>query len=154
MVNGSHRTLKPGLFLTGTLLLSACSGTPPTHLGAQADGHLAPCPDSPNCVHSRASDTRHAIAPLALGEHRWNDVQAALTRLPRVTLIRATDRYLHVEARSRIIRFVDDLELLLHPDTGQIEVRSAARLGYADFGVNRARIEDLRHALEPDTSAP
>ncbi|MDX5299597.1 MAG: DUF1499 domain-containing protein, partial [Gammaproteobacteria bacterium] len=75
-------------------------------------------------------------------------------RLPRITLIRATDRYLHVEARSRVMRFVDDLELLLHPDTGQIEVRSAARLGYADFGVNRTRIEALRHALEPDTSAP
>ncbi|MDX5298289.1 MAG: hypothetical protein LPK85_04995, partial [Gammaproteobacteria bacterium] len=68
--------------LAGALLLSACSGTPPAHLGVQADGHLAPCPDSPNCVYSRASDSRHAIAPLTLGEHRWNDVQEALTRLP------------------------------------------------------------------------
>ena len=35
----------------------------PEHLGV-VDGRLAPCPDSPNCVSSRAEDPVHRIAPL------------------------------------------------------------------------------------------
>jgi uncharacterized protein (DUF1499 family) len=40
--------------------------------------------------------------------------------------------------------FVDDVEFLIAPEQSQIHVRSAARLGYSDFGVNRKRVEFLR----------
>ena len=40
--------------------------------------------------------------------------------------------------------FVDDVEFVLATEQMVIHVRSAARLGYSDFGVNRKRIESLR----------
>jgi uncharacterized protein (DUF1499 family) len=48
---------------------------------------------------------------------------------------------------SAFFGFVDDLELHLRTAEGVIAVRSAARLGYSDLGVNRRRIEDLRALL-------
>jgi uncharacterized protein (DUF1499 family) len=54
--------------------------------------------------------------------------------------------YLHAEAKSRIFRFTDDLELV-QGDAGRVDVRSASRVGYGDWGVNRARVESLREAL-------
>jgi uncharacterized protein (DUF1499 family) len=42
---------------------------------------------------------------------------------------------------------VDDLELLLDREAGVLHLRSASRLGYQDFGVNRARVERLREEL-------
>jgi uncharacterized protein (DUF1499 family) len=44
--------------------------------------------------------------------------------------------------------FVDDVEFLADRASGVVHVRSASRLGRRDFGVNRARIEELRAILE------
>jgi uncharacterized protein (DUF1499 family) len=46
-----------------------------------------------------------------------------------------------------VFGFVDDIELHLRPVQGIIAVRSAARLGHSDFGVNRKRVEKLRLLL-------
>jgi len=112
--------------------------------------HLAPCPRSPNCVCSDAPDASHRIEPFRLtgdAAAGWARIRKTLERQPRTRLISATDRYLHAEVRSRIFRFVDDLELLLSPDDGTVAVRSASRLGHSDFGVNRKRVERLRRLL-------
>jgi hypothetical protein len=58
-----------------------------------------------------------------------------------------TDDYLHAECSSAFFGFVDDLELHLRPSQNLIAVRSAARLGHGDFGVNRRRVENLRSLL-------
>jgi uncharacterized protein (DUF1499 family) len=67
--------------------------------------------------------------------------------IPRTEIASQTDTYLHVECRSLVFRFVDDLELELRPGDGIIAVRSASRKGHSDFGVNRRRVEDLRERL-------
>ena len=113
---------------------------------------LSPCPASPNCVSSQApeSDARHYIAPLRFDgppEQAWQRLQDALRGEKRLTVVAERDGYLHAEARSLVFRFVDDLEFSLHAATGLIHVRSAARSGYSDFGVNRRRMERLRAAL-------
>jgi uncharacterized protein (DUF1499 family) len=46
-----------------------------------------------------------------------------------------------------VFGFVDDLELHLRPAEKLIAVRSAARLGHSDLGVNRKRVEGLRAVL-------
>jgi uncharacterized protein (DUF1499 family) len=71
----------------------------------------------------------------------------AVSSLPRTTIVDDSGQYLHAECRSAVFRFVDDLELHLRPDEGAIAVRSASRLGYSDFGVNRGRVETLRRKL-------
>lgn len=115
------------------------------------DNELKPCPDSPNCVSSLADDPSHQVDPFQLAaQHRdtgWSAVRQAVSEQPRTTVIVATDAYLHAECRSRVFGFVDDLELSLAPDGETISVRSASRLGYADFGVNRRRVEKLRSLL-------
>jgi uncharacterized protein (DUF1499 family) len=113
-------------------------------------GHLTPCPSSPNCVSSDAGDDTHHVDPLRLvvpGEQAWPAVRTAVLALRGVHIVWETAVYLHAECRSTLFGFVDDLELLLHPDDNVIAVRSASRLGYSDLGVNRRRVEYLRTAL-------
>lgn len=143
---------KYGIMITITvtgLLLTACSGTRPTHLGIQDSGELAPCPDTPNCVSSFASpeDTRHYIAPFEAEEAQWKQLARILVRTPRIQIIEQDQHYIRAEATTRIMRFVDDLEFLYQPEASAIYVRSASRIGRYDFGVNRKRIEHLREQL-------
>jgi len=108
---------------------------------------LIPCPASPNCVSSLAlEDEAHRVPPLV-----WTgDLAEAKTRLRRAvlaagdaTFVVEEDTYWHVEFRSRVFRFVDDVEFLFDPADRQIHVRSASRVGYSDLGVNRRRIEKI-----------
>ena len=130
-------------------LLRALSGGPPRGLGVR-DGRLARCPASPNCVCSDAADPRHAVAPYPLAMQAtaaWAEVRRAVRALPRTRITAETDDYLHAECASRLLGFVDDLELHLRAERKSIAVRSASRLGYSDLGVNRERVESLRATL-------
>jgi uncharacterized protein (DUF1499 family) len=111
---------------------------------------LAPCPDSPNCVSSDATDPAQYTTPFAIilpAKEAWPLVRKAVKEIPRTEITGQTDSYLHAECRSAVFRFVDDLELELRADEGIIAVRSASRVGNSDFGVNRRRVEDLRERL-------
>lgn len=124
-------------------------GRRPQNLGVH-DGALAPCPRSPNCVSSFVTRGAPAIAPLPL----LGEPAAAMARLreiveamPRTTVVEAEGLYLRAEQATPRLGFVDDFELLADPAARVIHVRSAARLGWGDHGVNRARVEKLRRAL-------
>jgi uncharacterized protein (DUF1499 family) len=115
-----------------------------------AGERLAPCPASPNCVcsdHPGAGDD-HAVAALRLpggaAADHWSRITRLVTELGG-TVHTDTGTYLHATFVSRFFRFVDDLEL--RADGESIQVRSASRVGYSDLGVNRKRVEALRHAL-------
>jgi len=133
----------------GLAVLSAMSARP-RNLGV-TDGRLAPCPKSPNCVSSQAEDAQHRIDPIRLSvtpAAAISRLEEVLSKKPRTTVVTKTDRYLHAEVTSRIYRFVDDVEFLVDEQAGVIHCRSASRVGYSDLGVNRARIEQIRTALE------
>lgn len=132
-----------------TMLLLSCAGKRPSDLGVSSSG-LAACPSSPNCVSSDAQDSAHRVPPFQLREApvtAWQEAREQVSHLPRTRIINETGDYLHAECRSVVFGFVDDLELHLRPAEGVIAVRSAARLGYSDFGVNRRRVELLRSRL-------
>lgn len=121
----------------------------PNNIGL-TDGRLSACPSSPNCVSSDASTPRHAVDPLHLCVEpagAWIAAINAVRGSPRTRIVTETGDYLHAEYTSRFFGFVDDLELHLRAAERIIAVRSASRLGYADFGVNRARVEHLRAML-------
>ena len=145
----------PGILVNGAMLLVvsmslvSCAGKRPLNLGV-SDSGLAPCPPSPNCVSSDARDSAHAIPPFQLEvspAEAWPVVHELVSGLPRVQVVEATDVYLYAECKSRLIGFVDDLELHLRPAEGVIAVRSASRVGHSDLGVNRRRLEELRTVL-------
>jgi uncharacterized protein (DUF1499 family) len=130
------------------MALFSCAGVRPEGLGVK-NGRLAICPSKPNCVSSDDAGA-HAVAPFQLAvssADAWSMARAAVTALPRTKIIMQTDDYLHAECSSAIFGFVDDLELHLRPDKNAIALRSAARLGYSDLGVNRRRVENLRKVL-------
>lgn len=146
----SFKTVHSLVILSLTSIsLVACSGNRPSNLGISTTG-LAPCPASPNCVSSTAHDLEHQIAALQFSvpaDQAWRVVRKLVAELPRTRIVSEQSNYLHAECRSGLFGFVDDLELHLRPAEGIIALRSAARLGYSDFGVNRQRIEDLRTTL-------
>lgn len=56
--------------------------------------------------------------------------------------------YIYVEFQSLKNGYVDDLELaVINNDDNVVQVRSASRLGYLDFGVNAKRINYLAKKL-------
>ena len=114
------------------------------------NGHLEPCPSSPNCVVSQDGDEKHAVDPITYKGDR-NDVKEALLKVlsvvPRTEVIENTDNYIRTESTSRLFKFVDDAEFYFPEDENVIQVRSASRVGESDLGVNRRRIEQIRLAL-------
>ena len=124
------------------------SGKRPTNLGA-SNGKLAPVVNKPNNVSSQAdvNDPPHYVEPFKFS----GDAPTAFHRLvklvqaqPRASVVTREGQYVHAELSSPLMGFVDDVEFLLAPEQSVIHVRSAARLGIYDFGMNRKRIESLR----------
>ena len=116
----------------------------PDNLGV-TNGRLAPCRRTPNCVSSQAdpSDSEHYIAPL---KGSMQEVRKAVESLPRTRVVSSNANYLYAEFRSKLLGYVDDVEFFF--DGAAIQVRSASRLGRRDFGVNRARIQEIRRLIE------
>lgn len=131
-------------------LISACSGTPPKNLGLH-DNQFSPCPSSPNCVSSFASEDPHQIEAIALTskpDKAFHALHSQLLNAKRVNVKEANYPYLYAEFTSSIMGFVDDVEFYFKEN--RIEVRSASRIGYSDLGVNRKRIEAIRTMLNKD----
>ena len=121
-------------------------GQRPTGLGVTG-GHLAPVAERPNSVGSQTTSSYHAIAPVAYHGSAHDALQRLLQGLssdPRVHIVDRRSDYVYAEFASRWLGFVDDVEFYFASAHNIIHVRSASRLGYRDFGVNRARIELIR----------
>ncbi len=132
----------------------------PDNLGARG-GRLALCRRTPNCVSSQAdpADAGHRIAPIPFGGSTVEAMVAArraIESMERASIVREEPSgaffYLYAEFRSKLLGFVDDVELLFDEQAGVFHVRSASRLGRRDFGVNRKRIEALRSRLQSPAS--
>lgn len=108
---------------------------------------IGPCPSSPNCVSTQTQDVDHSIAPFRYRKSRAEAKEAlkeVLRSLPRMQLVEEDEAYLHYEATSLLLRFVDDVEFLFDDEAKTIHFRSASRTGYGDLGVNRKRMEQVR----------
>ncbi|TAF02184.1 MAG: DUF1499 domain-containing protein, partial [Nostocales cyanobacterium] len=101
-------------------------------------------------VVSQNADTKHAIEPIPYHLDRdkvRETLLKVLTVVPRTEVIEQTDNYIHALSKSRIFKFVDDVEFYLPADEQVIHIRSASRVGESDLGVNRRRMEQIRLAL-------
>lgn len=125
------------------------TGTRPINLGVQS-GILASCPPTPNCISSQSQDIEHYIKPLTYSgnpQQAFANLKQTVQNQERANLIGDTDNYFYAEFTSKWMGFVDDVEFYLNEDAGEIDVRSASRLGESDLGVNRQRIENIRTQL-------
>ena len=111
---------------------------------------LPPCPSSPNCVSTQATDEGHAIDAIRYRKVKAEAKEAlkkAMRSLPRTQLVDEDESYLHYECTSLLFRFVDDVEFVFDDATKTLHFRSASRTGYGDLGVNRKRMEEIRRLV-------
>jgi len=98
-----------------------------------------------------AEDSSHAVYPIEFSGSREEAVAVVreiVEELGGGPILQEQNGYFRVEFRSKILGFVDDVEFYLPEDQDVIHIRSAARLGYYDFGVNRRRVEKIRALLQ------
>jgi uncharacterized protein (DUF1499 family) len=122
---------------------------PPDTLGVR-EGQLTPCPDSPNCVSSQSSDPQHAMEPISYDttqEEARARLLSIIGSMERTTVLESRADYIHVEFRSQVFGFPDDVEFFFDEANKQIHFRAAARLGHSDMGVNRARMQSISDAF-------
>ena len=74
-------------------------------------------------------------------------LKSLITSMNGMTIITSSDDYLHAECKTPIIGFIDDLEFYWSESEKICHVRSASRVGYHDLGVNRRRVEKIRHTF-------
>lgn len=148
------------IVLVVILLLAAqfglLSGKQPNNIGVTSE-RLKPPSKTRNSVSSQAYlHTDHvqmqyaSIEPLPFkNNNAANSMQVLISVLkntPGVTIVDAKPDYIYAHAKTKVLKFVDDVEFWVNPAKGVIDVRSASRLGREDFGANRVRVEAIRSA--------
>jgi uncharacterized protein (DUF1499 family) len=138
-----------GIVVVLVLVLWARSVPRPEGLGPGAGGRLAPCPDTPNCVSSMATDETHFMEPwpyTGSAADARSRLLLILRLLPDVKIV--TQDQLYIAAEFRVAQvFVDDVEFLIDPQSHLVHFRSASRIGRSDFGVNRKRMQRIADAF-------
>jgi uncharacterized protein (DUF1499 family) len=116
---------------------------------AQSDASdpLPACPPTPNCVSTEADpgDGLHHLPPLPLPPGldpvaALDAFEALLAAAPRTAVVAREPLRLRATDRTRLLRFVDDVEARVDVDARVLHVRSASRVGSGDMGTNRRRV--------------
>ncbi|MGB1250460.1 MAG: DUF1499 domain-containing protein [Candidatus Promineifilaceae bacterium] len=123
----------------------------PNYVGIQ-DGRLSPAfAAEPNNITTYEAGAYPKEAPLQYSGgivEAKADLIAVVNAMPGTQLITDDGDYLHFAFRSRLLRFVDDVEFLFDDENKQIHFRSASRSGYSDLNVNQTRMAEIRAAFE------
>ncbi len=73
----------------------------------------------------------------------FNKVKDIVINTPRTKIINENNSYIHAEAETRWMHYIDDLEIKAIPERKILQLRSESRVGVGDNGVNRKRIDKL-----------
>ena len=74
-------------------------------------------------------------------------IQSILEKTPRTKIVDTDGDYIHAESTSRIMKYVDDVEITLKEPENKLTIRSESRVGEGDFGVNQKRVDLLKSKL-------
>lgn len=140
------------LILLVLIFLSPYLSSRPDDLGIK-NGRLKAVPSTPNCVSSFAdsSDSIHYISPVSFSiatDKVMVTLKQIIENQQGMTIFSESPDYLHIEAKTRIIRYTDDLEIYIDNTEKLIHFRSASRIGSSDLGANRKRVERLKRQLK------
>ena len=80
-------------------------------------------------------------------DESFKELIEILKNTPRVKIINIKEDYLHALATSRIMKFIDDIEIKKSEKNNILEVKSSSRTGFYDLGVNKRRINTLHFRL-------
>lgn len=118
--------------------------------GYLVGGYLPSCHGKSNCVSSENFDGDAYVEPFKFSGslvRQWQSLQDEILEMGG-KIEEVNDQFLHATFKSTVFRFVDDVTCRLDDETNSIQIRSASRFGYSDFGVNRKRVEELRRRLQ------
>ncbi|MGE6369993.1 FAD-dependent oxidoreductase [Planococcus kocurii] len=114
----------------------------------EKNGRLKEMPSSPNAVSSQTTaKDKHVPAWPYNGSK--NDAKKSLIGMLKgyegAEIRQNDENYVYVVVTSKALKFKDDIEFFFNDATQRIEFRSASRVGYSDWGVNRNRYDDMRN---------
>ncbi len=103
------------------------------------DDNLSECKLTTNCIFQtwNVDDSEKAFA----------DLIQILENTPRLEIIKKEKNYIHALATSRIMKFIDDIEIKNLYKDNAFQVKSSSRIGFYDLGVNKRRVQTLRFRL-------
>ena len=114
------------------------SGHPPGLI----DNKLAACSNKPNCVCTEyKADEKHFVPAITVPSNH-HDILASVKTVIELQGGKITNEkknYLAATFSSKFFGFVDDFEIRFDPEHNLLHLRSSARVGYSDMGVNRQR---------------
>ena len=100
---------------------------------------LGACSNSNNCVFESWK--------VGNVDKSFKELIEILKNTPRVKIVNIKEDYLHALATSRIMKFIDDIEIKKSEKNNILEVKSKSRTGFYDLGVNKRRINTLHFRL-------
>ena len=100
---------------------------------------LQPCIEVSHCVREELNVERI--------DSPYEKVKSIVENFPRTEIVELDGDYLHAEVTSRIMKYVDDLEISYLPEYNNLVFRSESRVGDGDFGVNRKRVDLIINKL-------
>ena len=101
--------------------------------------NLSDCKWKTNCIFQtwKVDDSEKAFIELI----------QILENTPRLEIINKEKNYIHAIATSRIMKFIDDIEIKNLNQDNIFQIKSSSRLGIYDLGVNKRRVQTLRFRL-------
>ena len=101
--------------------------------------NISDCKSKTNCVLE--------IWEVNNSEKAFDDLVDILENTPRLKIVNKENEYIRAIVTSRIMKFIDDIEIKSFPNKKILMVKSKSRTGFIDFGVNKRRLENLHFRL-------
>tara|TARA_Y100000991_G_scaffold200836_1_gene173447 strand:- start:545 stop:931 length:387 start_codon:yes stop_codon:yes gene_type:complete len=80
-------------------------------------------------------------------EDPFEEIKTLIENTPRTKIVEINRDYLHAEATSKWMKYVDDLEVSFLPESNILSIRSESRVGESDLGVNQKRVDLLKSKM-------
>ena len=100
---------------------------------------LKPCIQISHCVREEL-EVENISEP-------FDSIKQIIENTPRTKIVENDGDYIHAEVTSRIMKYVDDLEISYESENNKIVIRSESRVGDGDFGVNKKRVDLIKNNL-------
>ena len=103
------------------------------------NNNLGACSNPNNCVFESWKVTD--------SDESFKELIDILKNTPRIKIINIKEDYLHALSTSRVMKFIDDIEIKKSEKGNILKVKSKSRTGFYDLGVNKRRINTLHFRL-------
>ncbi len=80
-------------------------------------------------------------------EKPFEEIKTIIVNTPRTKIVEINGDYLHAEATTKWMKYIDDLEVSFLPESKILLIRSESRVGESDLGVNQKRINLLKSKM-------